>query len=454
MSNNIAQPASKRLRKHGNRSRENEGNVLRAGRSASQTNDSHFVAYFAGSAQPNSGRGGIGWVIKDATTLNPVRKGGKQAVISNVSEVTSNQAEYVALIQVLRECISLRAKSVVFKGDSAVVILQMTGVYKVASENLQTLHSEARKLSRRIAHVQYEAILREENTEAQAVAFHYSSPSNHGLKNKPKARKRNQKQKSNLSGTENFSAEWLSALAYGAHNIDYLSLLLKVLEEIKIEQYRFPPRQPPLTRETCNAHMENTSANNFSFPQVNVVPVVTAGRNVQVRYLLKQAQCGLAEAYRTAARAEEKSRNWNMVAFYWALAYNILHRALQEIDDWRALKLDYEANRSRNHPFACFGHDLNELNILHENMMLVEEDTERARNTAWVIMNDRRENIELELNILREQRNRARARIGNERWCNNPNPKMGSSTLRMIELATETKLLQQTIHIVDSLELR
>lgn len=65
--------------------------------------------------------------------------------------MTNNQAEYISLIRALKAIIehpeidALKA-NVVIRGDSKLVISQITGVWKVKNANMQPLWAEARGL--------------------------------------------------------------------------------------------------------------------------------------------------------------------------------------------------------------------------------------------------------------------------------------------------------------------
>lgn len=84
---------------------------------------------------------------------------------------TSNQAEYHALIEALKETLKFGFKkySVLIEGDSQLVIKSMQGRWKVKNPKLRALRIEARMLARQFKQVTYQWIPREMN-EADALS--------------------------------------------------------------------------------------------------------------------------------------------------------------------------------------------------------------------------------------------------------------------------------------------
>lgn len=468
-------------RGHVNREQHNENQGLHENQIASGI----YIAYFDGSAHPNPGQGGAGWVIIDALTQATIRRDGRVVDISNTTEITSNQAEYFALICVLRECIALGATDVLIRGDSELVISQMEGGYRVLSPNLLALHSEAEQLSRRIANVRFEAIQKEYNREADTIANRFAS-----IRRRP-----------------DYSDAWLAALQQGVGNVDYHTSLIRVLTRIPEDAQAWPPSiLPPPHQATQNSNNESgrstpvgsvitqsdltESSNSFAhletededeeddeeLPQDTQPAAASAGsrngsrrsqvsssthtsrNSTQVRYLLRRAECGLAEAYRQVAEKEAHHDRWVTCASSWCEAYSILNLTLRTMDPWLALLLDYEENGLGNVAGATAPplndrHDPKQLHQLQDVITMVEQTIEEKRHNALGLMDERMRVINHRLQPLRNDRDRVRHRIGDERWVNNPAPRMTYAEM-IIALHNEKIQLQKAIADVSSLRLR
>ena len=104
-----------------------------------------FVLYFDGSSKRNPGRGGAGAVLYTQSDTN---RSEMFALSHFVGEnVTNNFAEYTGLVIGLTECLKRGVKQLCVKGDSLLVIQQMRGVYKVKSENLKGVYTQAKDLA-------------------------------------------------------------------------------------------------------------------------------------------------------------------------------------------------------------------------------------------------------------------------------------------------------------------
>ncbi|MCL2295872.1 MAG: ribonuclease HI family protein [Methanomassiliicoccaceae archaeon] len=75
---------------------------------------------------------------------------------------TNNYAEYRGLIAGLTKAIELKAENVEFIMDSKLVIKQMTGEYKVKSENIKNLYLDAKALSSMIPNITFRDVRRSE----------------------------------------------------------------------------------------------------------------------------------------------------------------------------------------------------------------------------------------------------------------------------------------------------
>jgi ribonuclease HI len=126
------------------------------------------VLYFDGSSKRNPGRGGAGAVLYTQTDTN---RSEMFALSHFVGEnVTNNFAEYTGLVIGLTECLKRGVKQLCVKGDSLLVIQQMRGVYKVKSENLKGVYTQAKDLAGRFEAIEFIHVYREENTRADELS--------------------------------------------------------------------------------------------------------------------------------------------------------------------------------------------------------------------------------------------------------------------------------------------
>lgn len=70
----------------------------------------------------------------------------EKEILEHKEPVTSNQAEYHALIMALKKAKSLEHDTIHILGDSELVVKQMNNLYKVSDPKIFKLHQEARKL--------------------------------------------------------------------------------------------------------------------------------------------------------------------------------------------------------------------------------------------------------------------------------------------------------------------
>ena len=125
---------------------------------------SKVILYSDGASKGNPGDAGIGVVIssEDGTLLKEIG--------DYIGKTTNNVAEYTALIIGLREALKLGATVVEISTDSELMARQLSGVYKVKSENLRPLFMEAVSLLRQFSKVSISHVMREFNKRADELA--------------------------------------------------------------------------------------------------------------------------------------------------------------------------------------------------------------------------------------------------------------------------------------------
>ncbi|MBU1110448.1 ribonuclease HI family protein [Patescibacteria group bacterium] len=122
-----------------------------------------LTIYCDGGARGNPGPGGIGVAI--------YQKGKLVKSVSKFvgSNITNNQAEYLAVIESLKQAQKLGASEVSLRVDSQLIERQLKGEYKVKNAGLKELYGEAKRLTGQFAKFAIEYLPREENKEADKL---------------------------------------------------------------------------------------------------------------------------------------------------------------------------------------------------------------------------------------------------------------------------------------------
>jgi ribonuclease HI len=123
-----------------------------------------YEMYFDGCSKGNPGLSGAGAVIY---------KNGEE-IWSNsyfVSDsATNNVAEYFGLIRGLKRAIKMNIRHLIVKGDSQLIIKQMTGQYQVKSESMIKLYNIAKELETQFENISYEHVYRKYNKRADQLS--------------------------------------------------------------------------------------------------------------------------------------------------------------------------------------------------------------------------------------------------------------------------------------------
>ena len=122
------------------------------------------TAYVDGLSEPtNPGTGTYGFVIYDGR-----RKLAEGSGLAGEG-VTSNFAEYTALLEALKKLKSMGVEDVEVKSDSKLVVGQMSQGWKIKGGMYVEKLKEARDLIKEFRSVSFEWIPREENSEADLL---------------------------------------------------------------------------------------------------------------------------------------------------------------------------------------------------------------------------------------------------------------------------------------------
>ena len=128
--------------------------------------------FFDGATQPgNPGPSGIGTVIRvfNENTLILQIKNYKF-----IGHHTNNEAEYEALLYGLEQLRDILKDTIdadiLVKGDSKLVISQISGLWKLSAKNLIPVYDKCKNLSSKFKKITFKHIVRELNTEADELS--------------------------------------------------------------------------------------------------------------------------------------------------------------------------------------------------------------------------------------------------------------------------------------------
>jgi len=122
------------------------------------------VIYTDGASRGNPGKASTGIVVydKDGNCL--------YEEASFIGIKTNNFAEYSAVLRALELSTQNKVQSLVLKSDSELLIKQLTGFYKVRSNNIKNLYQQCKKWEVKMEQVTFQHIRREYNKKADALA--------------------------------------------------------------------------------------------------------------------------------------------------------------------------------------------------------------------------------------------------------------------------------------------
>ncbi|MBU4491800.1 MAG: ribonuclease HI family protein [Euryarchaeota archaeon] len=121
------------------------------------------ILFFDGACRGNPGPMATGAVLME---------NGKKVkdVSKRIGMGTNNIAEWRALIEGLKLAKAHGCKALEVRGDSQLIIKQISGQYKVKSDNLIPLFNEAMKLCKSFDELRFRWVEREENLYTDALS--------------------------------------------------------------------------------------------------------------------------------------------------------------------------------------------------------------------------------------------------------------------------------------------
>ena len=124
----------------------------------------NYCMMFDGCSKGNPGPAGAGAVLY----ANNTEIWAKSIYVGE--RETNNTAEYTGLILGLNEAVRQNIRILTVKGDSELIIKQMTGRYKVKSENMLEMYERAKELEKQFDKIDYFHVYRHLNSRADALS--------------------------------------------------------------------------------------------------------------------------------------------------------------------------------------------------------------------------------------------------------------------------------------------
>lgn len=131
-----------------------------------------FICYFDGACAPNNPGGhiGMGIMVIDARSETLLHEDSRYRVAA--PQNTNNVAEYGALWYLLKwlDDNGHHDASITIRGDSKLVINQMSGEWTPKATSMQNANAHCKELSRKFPSIKFEWVQRTDNNNADALS--------------------------------------------------------------------------------------------------------------------------------------------------------------------------------------------------------------------------------------------------------------------------------------------
>ena len=170
----------------------------------------------------------------------------------------------------------------------------------------------------------------------------------------------------------------------------------------------------------------------------------------QIRYLIVEVECGIAEAHNIQAiRERRRTRDWAAMAEHHELAFNLLHTVLMSVDPWFGALI--QADDGDSTQLTMHRHSYRLLGDVIKSTRLVRDHTEEARDKAVLDCHRRIEQLNQALFPEYEERDAAKERFGGEeKWKANPAPKYDYAEARRAK-EQELRVLEESVERLNAL---
>jgi formyltetrahydrofolate-dependent phosphoribosylglycinamide formyltransferase len=123
-----------------------------------------ITIYTDGASRGNPGPAAAGYILSDSEGNTILAKG------DFLGEKTNNFAEYTGIIKALESAQNLKARNIEIFSDSELLVKQLTGKYRVKSENLKPLFNQVTALLESFENWKIKHVRREKNKKADELA--------------------------------------------------------------------------------------------------------------------------------------------------------------------------------------------------------------------------------------------------------------------------------------------
>lgn len=268
---------------------------------------------------------------------------------------------------------------------------------------------------------------------------------------------------------KNYSQEWLTLLENSTSmNLSNLQNFIQILKNCS--PYYPPSVAPPKINIDIEIPMKNdidtnlnsnnmyteldnesedTSSEITAEDQPKTFKESVTNVTIQTRYLIIKIKCSITESFRKDAIQAQKAKNYDAMEYLWIQAWNEINSDQSLYDEWYSILLAHDMNIGHvsappssevysftespyeinsNTPLPptikiAKQHDWTQLRDLFRGLRILIEDTLRERNRAVSFLTNRVNALMAKLDPLLRDRNAVKAKIGNENWKSNPNPK-------------------------------
>jgi hypothetical protein len=295
---------------------------------------------------------------------------------------------------------------------------------------------------------------------------------------------------SNLqSARPNYSKEWKECLEMPNIDRGYLEAMLAILTQC---HPKIPPTIPPPDfhgmnfpspaemKEDYHEQPSHVSSNPFaeldssesedenteleSQPrQNNGIPILA----IQSRYLFGRVICRISELVRDQAILAQRNKNYRESSLCWSNSYHQLLSFLNShIMYWAAgfyetipeniytldhFNLNEYYSNPNNTTLIFDSHHIEQLYELLNGYEILLSDTERQKISSLQYYMKRVQTLNSKLYPLLKERDQVKEKIGNERWTNNPEPKLDYAERRR-QWEEDLANINEAIRILEGLD--
>jgi hypothetical protein len=290
------------------------------------------------------------------------------------------------------------------------------------------------------------------------------------------------------SARPNYSKEWKECLEMSNIDREYLERMLAILTQCHPKN---PPTIPPPDFQNSNFashaemkedHREHSHPSTNPYAELdsdseedeqnelesNSLPLQNAPvLTIQSRYLFGRVICRIAEIVRNQAILAQRNKNYressvcwshsyhqlftfmNSHVMYWAAGfYQTVSENISTLDEFN---LNEYYSNPNNTTLVFDTHHIEQLYELLNGYEILLADTERQKISSLHYYLQRVQFLNSKLYPARKERDEVKERIGNDRWTNNPDPKLDFAARRR-KWEEDLANINEAIRILEGLD--